>query len=988
MCYSLSQTCNSFQIDHSLFLRNNQINQEGLETEHIIGSTCARRTINIIENELSSKHQSHLENFFSQAVKNKWLLILVIDDYTSIHTKKRPQDNELTDAKNMCTIVIKAFKNIEAIPVKEAHLLHDPNGIDVNNCEKLITSATVLHDVSFSYASVMPNWLTTAFFNPELERERLNTHQYCDNDNVRKMRKMEDLHLIDFVELRLKCKNDFEAAYDIVLGSGLAEYIKKFVLIQPGDWPCQFYCRQIIYSSLQKHIQNYKITSPVHDQFSNVDHSYCFTDTSDSVPSSNNSSSVQPSILSIVPTIGPLHISLNSREHIVSAYHPFFKTVYEKIFPKSKLPDTPKPWRISLMLEIVYGAWTLIRTSILRKFLTFKDLEYATLFNLLDNYIPLVLSVYSITFKLNNFHEYFRAIIRIWIMFTCLRRRHYNKAPLVWLNMCCHWGRNFPEMYNILLNYLTITDEYPVENTHSILRAQTKPSDTAAQLTKKAKTIFQSKEKQCNFRSYFTSPKKFSFSHKQLKYLKVKCAEVLSSMFTAISQSPGKSSFPSKNQVILPNVCSSSPVKCTVLPMGYQGETRPNDNSRCDLPACKVTSYDEEWKILNGCFHSFHTVCLDGSSCCPLCKSFLKEKVQELGKIAKNAILNPASDVEDQLEDDNEPPPSINTVDQDQLDQISSREMEDQEFTNSITHINTTIESLNTPPQPQHLSPIPIPTPVSKPPHCKKCNHPMRGHKRGSDHTQIKCRFCPGDICATNAFPCTCTWHVNHQNHPNTNQQQTSTVPQRPIITISEHHHTEVTEWILPAYICQTTIGARNGSNSCTVIALLSGLHYLKGILGLPKQLTDLNKIIPIYSRLIQHGNNIYDSFNIPPQTPNLEPREVLQRNDSNLTELTLTEDTGFFDVQHLKDYLLALQARPGKQAGVLIVPPDKSLLICLSPGIVSIFDSHGHGSLGGLIASSTTGNLDKFVAFIDRMVMAEWKTSLRGANLAVLGLR
>ena len=44
----------------------------------------------------------------------------------------------------------------------------------------------------------------------------------------------------------------------------------------------------------------------------------------------------QSSILSIVPTIGPLHIFLNSRKHIVHSYHPFFKTEYETIFPRSK----------------------------------------------------------------------------------------------------------------------------------------------------------------------------------------------------------------------------------------------------------------------------------------------------------------------------------------------------------------------------------------------------------------------------------------------------------------------------------------------------------------------------------------------------------------------------------------------------------------------------------------------------------------------------
>ena len=140
--------------------------------------------------------------------------------------------------------------------------------------------------------------------------------------------------------------------------------------------------------------------------------------------------------------IGPLHVSLNSREHIVTSFHPFFKTVYERIFTRSKLADKPKPWRISLLLEIVYGGWTLIRKSVMKTFWRFKDPEYGTLFNLLDNYIPLVLSIYSISFKLNNFSEYPRAMIGMWIMFTCLKRRHYNKAPLVCLYMCSHWGKH------------------------------------------------------------------------------------------------------------------------------------------------------------------------------------------------------------------------------------------------------------------------------------------------------------------------------------------------------------------------------------------------------------------------------------------------------------------------------------------------------------------------------------------------------------------
>ena len=130
-----------------------------------------------------------------------------------------------------------------------------------------------------------------------------------------------------------------------------------------------------------------------------------------------------------------------------------------------------------------------------------------------------MLSTYSISFKLNNFSEYFRAMIRIWIMFTCLKRHHYNKAPLVRLNMCSHWGKHSTQLYKLLRSYISIFDKYPVENTHSILRTQTKPSDSADELRKKAKQIFASKEEQATFRSAFTSTSQFSFSENQLQFL-------------------------------------------------------------------------------------------------------------------------------------------------------------------------------------------------------------------------------------------------------------------------------------------------------------------------------------------------------------------------------------------------------------------------------------------------------------------------------------
>ena len=49
-----------------------------------------------------------------------------------------------------------------------------------------------------------------------------------------------------------------------------------------------------------------------------------------------------------------------------------------------------------LLLEVIYGERTLIRDIILSMFYKSKHVQFLTLLNLFDNYIPMVLSIYSI----------------------------------------------------------------------------------------------------------------------------------------------------------------------------------------------------------------------------------------------------------------------------------------------------------------------------------------------------------------------------------------------------------------------------------------------------------------------------------------------------------------------------------------------------------------------------------------------------------------
>ena len=113
---------------------------------------------------------------------------------------------------------------------------------------------------------------------------------------------------------------------------------------------------------------------------------------------------------------------------------------------------------------------------------------------------------------------------------------------------------------------------------------------------------------------------------------------------------------PRKSIIIMPEIFGKRKMKETILPQGFHGEIPPDENLKCDLPGCKVES--DEWSILELCWYSFRTKCLEGLSHCSLCNKSIGTKIEELGKVAKQAIFNSKScgsiHQEVEAEDDND----------------------------------------------------------------------------------------------------------------------------------------------------------------------------------------------------------------------------------------------------------------------------------------------------------------------------------------------
>ena len=167
-----------------------------------------------------------------------------------------------------------------------------------------------------------------------------------------------------------------------------------------------------------------------------------------------------------LPILGPLHLSLNSREHVFLVHYSFFEKLFHSVFGSGKkLAKKPHSWRINLLLELTRNGWVKIRNKIIKKFgKTCKDLEYQTTIDLLDKIVPATLDIYTNLFRAGLFDEYVETVFCIWTFTLRWKRKNYNKAPLAFLSDVFYWKDNDHPFFDIIRMHLPYFNEYYVEN--------------------------------------------------------------------------------------------------------------------------------------------------------------------------------------------------------------------------------------------------------------------------------------------------------------------------------------------------------------------------------------------------------------------------------------------------------------------------------------------------------------------------------------------
>ena len=246
MMYGQSQMSNWLQRDVSKFLHYHGLSDTGMRAMHEMGLALGTTTFYRTMQQDSSRHLAKIDKIIRQAMRDKKLIVVIIDDYSNIHTRRRPQDNP-ANISHMATVILRVF-DLPAIAVQQPPA-NFPGAINIH-----LLLNNFLHNMPLFFRSFIaggPQQLNQYFFNPHNERLRLTTHMYGESNNVRQVRGVANAHLIDCTQQTLKSLTDSRNAANVYLHTALQEYLQQYQLLIPGDWPSQFYQRQLSYNEPQ-----------------------------------------------------------------------------------------------------------------------------------------------------------------------------------------------------------------------------------------------------------------------------------------------------------------------------------------------------------------------------------------------------------------------------------------------------------------------------------------------------------------------------------------------------------------------------------------------------------------------------------------------------------------------------------------------------------------------------------------------------------------
>ncbi|RHZ89113.1 hypothetical protein Glove_19g438 [Diversispora epigaea] len=350
-----------------LYMAGTGTSTVGINTLSNMGLSATYQTVYNNKKQIVNVYEQTIQEYISD--NQQKLLILNIDDYHDLHESRIPSVTSINRISHMATILLNT-NNI--LPILLSSTFYNPNGIDANLLKQAL-NFQYMTGFSNSYNAQKFNWISIKDITTLNEFDLVETlvvHCYDADLSEKHVRRFDTTKLVDFIPLDLKNMNDYiKVLIKVFRLSEMQSYLMNYIIPIPADFPGQLYIRRAIVQKLKY----------------------------------GNQCSIPKEVLSLVPILGPLHVSLNTRESCFLTIHPFFNELYKE---------------------------STIKSYIFARFKYSKDLGYCTFVDLLDNLIPATLDIYTILFRENNFDQYIETIFRLWTVMRRFGRKNYDKIML------------------------------------------------------------------------------------------------------------------------------------------------------------------------------------------------------------------------------------------------------------------------------------------------------------------------------------------------------------------------------------------------------------------------------------------------------------------------------------------------------------------------------------------------------------------------------
>ena len=191
--------------------------------------------------------------------------------------------------------------------------------------------------------------------------------------------------------------------------------------------------------------------------------------------------------------------------------------------------------------------------------------------------------------------------------------------------------------------------------------------------------------------------------------------------------------------------------------------------------------------------------------------------------------------------------------------------------------------------------------------------------------------------------------------------QTTSVLPQSDVAVHvqgrSKPYGFSVTEFLFPFNISQSSLGGRNGSNACTLIAIFVSNYFLRNILPNFSSIVLPVEWSSAVVNCINDGNTLYDAV-FEGQAVYLDVEDAFQNFSDELQLRSYDENMCSCIDQDVTSIIGVIsQFADGNQrkAGVLITEELTVAVLCFGGGPVAIVDSHIHGQNGAIVCMAAS---------------------------------